>query len=63
MEIAEKVKALYLLLQPPNTDPMLDFDERDLIAFAEKAGSKEIHLELQVDVKPPIEITNKVNLH
>jgi arsenite methyltransferase len=54
-EIAEKVKALYLHLQPPETDPMTDFDERDLVSFAEKAGFKEIHLELQVDIKPPTE--------
>jgi len=31
---------------------MLDFDERDLIAFAEQAGFREIHLELQVEIKP-----------
>jgi arsenite methyltransferase len=55
IEIAEKVKALYLYLQPPDTDPMLDFDERDLIAFAEKAGFREIHLELQAEIKPPTE--------
>lgn len=55
MEIAQKVKAVYQQLQPPDTDPMLDFDERDLIAFAEKAGFKEIHIELQAEVKPPAE--------
>lgn len=55
IEIADKVKAVYLRLQPPDTDPMTDFDERDLIVFAEKAGFKEIHLELQVEVKPPNE--------
>lgn len=55
IEIAEKVKALYLQLQPPSEDPMLDFDERDLIAFAEKAGFKEVHLELQVKIEPPEE--------
>lgn len=55
MEIAQKVKVVYQQLQPPDTDPMLDFDERDLIAFAEKAGFKEIHLELQAEVKPPAE--------
>lgn len=53
MEIAEKVKALYLRLQPPDTDPMTDFDERDLVLFVEQAGFKEIHLELQVEIKPP----------
>ncbi|MCS6883619.1 MAG: class I SAM-dependent methyltransferase [Chloroflexaceae bacterium] len=55
MEIAQKVKAVYQRLQPPDTDPMLDFDERDLIAFAERAGFTEIHLELQAEVKPPAE--------
>jgi len=55
MEIAQKVKAVYQRLQPLDTDPMLDFDERDLIAFAEKAGFREIHLELHAEVKPPTE--------
>jgi len=58
VEIAEKVKALYLRLQPPDTDPMTDFDERDLIVLAEKAGFEEIHLELQVEIKPPTEISD-----
>jgi arsenite methyltransferase len=58
IEIAVKVKALYLRLQPPDTDPMTDFDERDLIVFAEKAGFKKIHLELQVEIKPPTEISD-----
>jgi arsenite methyltransferase len=53
IEIAAKVKALYEQLQPADTDPMLDFDERDLIVFAEKAGFNEIHLELEAEVKPP----------
>lgn len=51
-EIAQKVKAVYHQIQPLDKDPMLDFDERDLITFAEKAGFKEIHLDLQVEIKP-----------
>ncbi len=51
-EIAQKVKAVYHRIQPPDSDPMLDFDERDLITFAENAGFKEIYLELQVEIKP-----------
>jgi len=51
MDIAQKVKAVYRKLQPPDTDPMLDFDERDLVALAEHAGFREIHLELQVQIK------------
>ena len=53
MEIAGKVEALYQSIQPPDTDPMTDFDERDLVRFAEQAGFKEIHLELQIEIKPP----------
>ena len=55
MEIADKIKALYNRLQPVDTDPMLDFDEHDLLIFAERAGFKEIHLDLQVEVKSPME--------
>ena len=54
-EIVDKIKAVYERLQPMDTDPMLNFDERDLIVFAEKAGFKEIHLDLQVEVKSPME--------
>ncbi len=53
VEIANKVKAVYESLQPPDTDPMTDFDERDLITCAEKAGFTQVSLELQVEIKPP----------
>jgi arsenite methyltransferase len=55
--IAAKVKALYESIQPPDSDPMFDFDDRDLVRFAEDAGFGEVGLELQVSVKPekPIE--------
>ena len=49
--IARKVKALYEQIQPPDSDPMMDFDERDLVTLAEKAGFREVQLELQVKVK------------
>lgn len=52
-ELAQKVQVVYLRIQPPDSDPMTDFDERDLVSLAEKAGFSEIHLELQIDVKPP----------
>jgi len=51
-DIAQKLKALYERIQPTDTDPMGDFDERDLVLFAEKTGFKEVHLELQIAVKP-----------
>jgi len=52
MEIAQKLKDVYLRIQPPDADPMTDFDERDLVAQAEKAGFREIHLELEIEIKP-----------
>ena len=52
MEIAQKVEALYQRIQPPDTDPMTNFDERDLIRHAEKAGFTEIHLEMQAVILP-----------
>jgi ubiquinone/menaquinone biosynthesis C-methylase UbiE len=51
--LAQKVKDVFLCLQPPEVDPMTDFDERDLLAYAEKAGFRESHLELQAKVTQP----------
>ena len=51
MDLAQKVWAVYQRIQPPS-DPMLDFDERDLVAFADQAGFGEVHLELDVDIEP-----------
>jgi arsenite methyltransferase len=50
--IAEKVGAHYARLQPLESDPMLDFDERDLLAHAEAAGFAEIHLQYEAWIKP-----------
>jgi arsenite methyltransferase len=50
--LAAKVEALYRSIQPPGTDPMVDFDERDLLRHAERAGFAEAALELRVTVKP-----------
>ena len=49
---AAKLRAVFDVLQPVDSDPMLDFDERDLIRLAEEAGFFPIHLVLEVDVKP-----------
>jgi arsenite methyltransferase len=48
---AAKVKALYASIQPRDTDAMLDFDERDLVRYAQDAGFPEVGLELQVSIK------------
>lgn len=50
-EIASKVKAVYESRQPHATDPMLDFNERDLLSLAEGAGFGEMHLSLEVDIE------------
>src|SRR5215472_6182403 len=46
-----KVRALYESLQPRGEDPMVDFDERDLLRHAEEAGFSVIDLELRVTVE------------
>jgi arsenite methyltransferase len=51
-EIAAKLNAAYDAIQPPDSDPMLDFDERDLIRLAEQAGFFPIELEYNAEVRP-----------
>jgi arsenite methyltransferase len=48
--LAARVKALYESIQPPGADPMVDFDDRDLVRHAQDAGFPRIDLELQVSV-------------
>jgi arsenite methyltransferase len=50
-DLAERVERVYEEIQPPS-DPMLDFDERDLIRLAEGAGFFPIELELQAEIRP-----------
>lgn len=52
-EIAGKVREVFQQRQPVDSDPMMNFDERDLLDWAEYAGFDERHLELQVDIAPP----------
>jgi arsenite methyltransferase len=49
-EIAAKVREVYEAIQPADSDPMRNFDERDLVALAETAGFEGIHVELTLDV-------------
>jgi arsenite methyltransferase len=46
-----KVRALYDSIQPRGEDPMVDFDERDLLRHAEEAGFSKLDLELRVTVE------------
>jgi arsenite methyltransferase len=50
-EIAAKLNAAFAAIQPPGADPMLDFDDRDLVRLAERAGFDAVSLDLRVSVK------------
>jgi arsenite methyltransferase len=49
--LAQRVHAVYAAIQPPDSDPMMDFDERDLVCHAENAGFPEVGLELRLRLK------------
>ncbi len=49
--LARRIERVFRAIQPPS-DPMLDFDERDLIRFAEEAGFFPIELELGAEIRP-----------
>ena len=51
-ELMDKLTEVYARRQPAD-DPMLDFDERDLVSLAEGAGFFPIHLEYRADIEPP----------
>jgi arsenite methyltransferase len=55
-EIAAKLIALYDRVETPRIAPMLDFNERDLVTMAERAGFAEIHLDLRIDVEPAAKV-------
>jgi SAM-dependent methyltransferase len=50
-DLARRVDRVYEEIQPPD-DPMLDFDERDLVRLAEHAGFFPVELELLAFVRP-----------
>jgi ubiquinone/menaquinone biosynthesis C-methylase UbiE len=50
--LVEKLRTFMESIQRPDSDPMLDFDERDLLRHAEDAGFPTVSLELRVSVKP-----------
>jgi arsenite methyltransferase len=49
-DLAARVDRIYEEIQPPD-DPMLDFDERDLVRLAEDAGFFPVELELHASVR------------
>jgi arsenite methyltransferase len=50
-EIAAKVSARLADYQPMGADPMLDFNDRDLVRLAELAGFGDVRLDLEVTVR------------
>jgi arsenite methyltransferase len=50
-DLVEKVRTVYLDAVPPQTDLMLDFDERDLVTIAEAEGFGDIELTLTAEVR------------
>jgi SAM-dependent methyltransferase len=50
-EVVEKLLVPIDAIQPPDTDPMLDFDERDLLLLAEQAGFFPIRLVLDAVIE------------
>jgi ubiquinone/menaquinone biosynthesis C-methylase UbiE len=51
-EIAATLRGIYEAIQPPDSDPMLDFDERDLLRLVEDAGFFPIRLSLEARIEP-----------
>jgi hypothetical protein len=43
-DLSERLRDYFRKLQPPESDPMLDFDEIDLLRACEDAGFRRIHL-------------------
>lgn len=52
-EISRKIRAVYDEIQPPGSDPMLDFDERDLLQLAAETGFFPVSLELSAEIRAP----------
>lgn len=51
-ELTERLRDAFRRLQPPETDPMLDFDEVDLVRLCEDAGFRRIELSHTIEVRP-----------
>lgn len=51
-DLGRKLREPFAAIQPPDVDPMLDFDERDLVRLAEEAGFFPIRLRLEAVIEP-----------
>lgn len=50
--LAQRVKRAFERLEDPAAVSMMDFDDRDLMRFAEDAGFERVHLECHIDLQP-----------
>ena len=50
--LAQRVKTTFDRLEHPAAASMMDFDDRDLVRFAEAAGFELVHLECHIDLQP-----------
>jgi ubiquinone/menaquinone biosynthesis C-methylase UbiE len=51
-EVRRKLDDLFNAIQPRGEDPMLDFDERDLVRLAEEAGFFPLELDYRAEINP-----------
>lgn len=49
MDLAERIMAIYRPPRAQRDDPMLNFDQEDLVTFAQEAGFADVRLDLQVE--------------
>jgi ubiquinone/menaquinone biosynthesis C-methylase UbiE len=52
-DLEDRVKRVFDALQPRDRDPMLNFDDRDLVELAEAAGFERVYLTLEIETEPP----------
>src|SRR5439155_20092992 len=53
-DLAATLRAIYERAQPRDSDPMMNFDERDLLDFARHAGFEELRMDLHVEIVPGV---------
>jgi hypothetical protein len=49
-DLAQKLLAAYALCEAPAMESMVDFDERDLLRFAERSGFPEVQIDAHFEV-------------
>ncbi len=52
-DLDDRVKGVFEKRQPTDSDPMYNFDDRDLLEFTEAAGFQQVFITLEIETKPP----------